>query len=297
MRDLRVAGDGEWIGFSRGLFPDLAERLDRALGENARRDGALADDALAGDTVQPGRAFDDRLDAEVARRHELREAITALADISDPAVRARFEDAFATARSIFAPIGCAVPEPESFLAAGIDLRSLATAAARDTTLAVVVAPHGLGAAAWLSLFDGAARDDASAGRPGLVLADEVRAGFDALDRPPRAAPAASVRDRLHPSAVWTLRLIPASDAPPLMGLGHAHGPHATLSEMLVLQLRRADAGCGPLDAETFTWVAGELAGGALAAREVFDESERAVRISARGVGSQGPHLGARPPVG
>jgi len=65
----------------------------------------------------------------------------------------------------------------------------------------------------------------------------------------------------------------------------------------MLQLTRAAAGEAPLDGgaggASFTWLAGELAGGGLAARHVWDASEGAIRVSSREIGSQGPHLGAR----
>lgn len=96
---------------------------------------------------------------------------------------------------------------------------------------------------------------------------------------------------------WTLRLIPAGTAPALMGLSFAHGPHVSLPEILMLQLMRASAGETPLDATSFTWLAGSLAQGKLAARHVYDATEDAIRITCREVVSQGPHLGARPPIG
>jgi hypothetical protein len=67
--------------------------------------------------------------------------------------------------------------------------------------------------------------------------------------------------------------------------------------MLMLQLSRVVAGEPLVDATSFTWLAGVLAGGKLAARHVYDEAEDTVRITCREVVSQGPHLGARPPVG
>lgn len=65
----------------------------------------------------------------------------------------------------------------------------------------------------------------------------------------------------------------------------------------MLQLIRVVSGEPLVDARSFTWLAGPLADGRLAARHVYDSAERVVRINCREVGNQGPHLGARPPVG
>ena len=62
---------------------------------------------------------------------------------------------------------------------------------------------------------------------------------------------------------WTLRLVPADDGPPLLGLSFAQGPHVTLPEMLMLQLSRVSAGEPPVDATSFTWLAGPIAQGRL----------------------------------
>ncbi|MFC6235312.1 hypothetical protein ACFPZL_09490, partial [Leucobacter soli] len=168
--------------------------------------------------------------------------------------------------------------------------------------APVPAPHGLGAEAWQAAFRAASLRPGSpfAADPGpLVLAAEVAREFGLLDLAPSdPGGQVPVAQNTATGAVWTLRLIPASPEPETLGLNFTHSaPHATLPEMLMLQLMRAIEGEAPLDGGdgrgSFTWLAGMLAEGRLAARHVYDAGS--IRITAREIGSQGPHLGARSP--
>ncbi|QIM18527.1 hypothetical protein G7066_07675 [Leucobacter coleopterorum] len=162
-----------------------------------------------------------------------------------------------------------------------------------------MAPYGLGAERWRELFRGATAQQGSplSGDEPLLLAAEAVDGFTILDSVPDVtSPRVEVARPEGASVTWTLRLVPSSAKPPLLGLGFAHGPHVSLPEILMLQLMRIVSGERPVDTESFTWLAGALADGRLAARHVFDESEAVIRISCREIGNQGPHLGARPPV-
>ncbi|MBL3686932.1 hypothetical protein D3248_08205 [Leucobacter zeae] len=157
----------------------------------------------------------------------------------------------------------------------------------------------------------------------LVLASEAERGFAQLDAVPvsggRAAAVVSMgweasagsgaaprtipgidagsgsAERRRPR--WTLRLVPAGQRPQTLGLGFAHGEHVSLPEMLMLQLMNLASGEELVDSESFTWLAGPVADGRMAARHVYDAGERVIRITCREVGSQGPHMGTRPPVG
>ncbi|QIM16614.1 hypothetical protein G7067_09670 [Leucobacter insecticola] len=278
----------EQLALVRALFPDLAETLDSALAE--RGQGAADRD---------DRGFDAWLDAEAASLRNGALAGAPFAALGD-AESARFEAAFVSARSVALQGKLALPEPEAFAAAGVDLGRLARHLASDATLVPVPAPYGLGAERWGELFRNAAAQPGSpfGASDSLTFAAEVLDGFGILDSVPDPALA---RVETHSDEAvpltWTLRLIPATPKPPLLGLGFAHGPHISLPEMLMLQLMRVTTGARPVDTESFTWLAGALAGGRLAARHVFDDSESLVRISCREIGNQGPHLGARPPVG
>ncbi|MBK0418158.1 hypothetical protein JD276_03835 [Leucobacter sp. CSA1] len=302
-RSRTAAGEGGVdLDLARALFPELAARVDAAYGRNrtGRREG--------GDGVD-GRedSLDAWLDREAAGLRRSGTAGAAFGEIADDAARSRFERAFAAARKTVARAGLRLPEPELFADAGVDLAALGASAAGDAALVPVPAPHGLGAEGWLSLFDRATGGEAGRDPVALLLATEVLRGFPVLDevhdagvprvRAAGAGGAAPGRATPGEEVVWTLRLVPAGDAPPVAGLGFAHGPHVSLPEMLMLQLMRLEAGEDPVDAHTFTWLAGVLAEGRLAARHVYDAGERAVRISVRETGNQGPHLGARPPVG
>lgn len=276
---------------SRALFPDLAERLDAALAE--------AQESIPGGVSRTA-GFDARLDAEAAAMF----AGAGLAGLAGSAGGARLQQAFASAgeavRAFFPGVGLVLPEPEAFEAAGVDLSRLAGLLAADPMLVAVPAPHGLGPEAWRAAFRRAAAapvgffsevDAAGEPQEPLALASEVLREFEALDRMPA--------EQEPVGRAWTLRLVPAAQQPAILGLNFAHGgPHVTLPEMLMLQLMRAVEGATPLDGgdgrSSFTWLAGSLADGRLAARHVFDAG--AIRITAREVGSQGPHLGARPPI-
>ncbi|WP_029746844.1 hypothetical protein [Leucobacter chironomi] len=280
---MTTADAGDRIRLVRGLFPDLAAELDGALAAT----GGAADD------------FDAWLDGETALLRSTAIGSAAFADVLDAGPRERFERAFAAARTVASWLGLEPPQPEAFAAAGVDLGGLGAALAVDPTLVPVPAPHGLGVAGWRRLFERAAEDDGplaqrEGGSP-LVLASEAEREFAILDRTIPGVPV--VRDGGSVGAVgWTLRLVPAGLAPAVLGLSFEHGPHATLPEMLMLQLMRAVAGEPLVDARSFTWLAGALADGRLAARHVYDAAERSVRINCREVGNQGPHLGARPPI-
>ena len=273
------------LSLLRALFPDLAAEVDAAYLGNGGAD------------AQAEAELDARLDAA---GEELL-AGTGLAGIADPEPRALFEAAFDAARSLAHALGVAAPEPEEFELAGVELGALALRAGGDSAeLVPVVAPYGAGAAAWRQVFAELAAlhpavlaDPAAAAGEPLILAGEIQREFAWLDLPPRGVTQAQPGGG---RVTWTIRLIPASPAAPKRGLSHAHGPHASLPEMLALQHARIRAGEPPVDGSSFTWLDGELGDGRLAGRHVYDAGERAVRISAREVGSQGPHLGARPPV-
>lgn len=291
----RVSQANEQLGLVRALYPGLAERYDRA--------------AAAHTGEHAGAEFDAWLDREAGVRH----AGAAFGAIADPEVSRRFEGAFRAARGVAALIGVAVPEPEAFAAAGLDLTRLGALLAEHPEVQPVPTPYGLGADGWRQAFAraAAAHPEVLGGEPSaspLVLASEAERGFAALDRIPDSAgsiprvtqqaggvggtPTATSGQALR----WTLRLVPAASAPAVLGLGFAHGPHASLPEMLMLQLMRISSGEEPVDTGTFTWLAGSVEDGRLAARHVYDAGERVIRITCREVGNQGPHLGARPPL-
>jgi hypothetical protein len=282
---------------ARVLFPELAADLDAA---------------LAGGGGGAEQDFDEWLDGRAeAVRTELGGA--AFGDVGDGGARERFERAFAAARTVAGWVGLRVPEPEAFASAGVDFARLGAALAADPTLAPVVAPYGLGPDGWRELFGRAAREErsplaapgAAGGAAGgaapdahpLVLAREAEREFALLDAVPDRSVAVLPGAARSDAVRWTLRLVPAGLAPAVLGLSFEHGPHASLPEMLMLQLIRVVCGEPLVDARSFTWLAGALADGRLAARHVYDSDERVVRINCREVGNQGPHLGARPPVG
>ena len=282
--DASERGTAARIALARALFPDLAAELDAAL---VRSGGGGVIDAL-----------DAQLDAGAAAL--LPHA--AFADVAEPEGAHRAERNFAAARLAAGWLGIAVPEPESFAAAGVDLARLGTALAADPALTAVPAPFGLGPERWVEAFGRAADEMASAGAGAslerdaegaspLVLATEAQRDFAILDTVPPSAPAVADGD-----ARWALRLVPAGERPPVLGLAYAHGSHVAMPEMLMLQLMRAAAGLSLVDAASFTWLEGAVAGGRLAARHVYDLSERAIRITCREPGNQGPHLGARTPI-
>ncbi|WP_427868783.1 hypothetical protein [Leucobacter luti] len=279
------SGGRSELSLLRALFPDIVAEVDAAYLGNGGADARA----------------EAELDARLDAAGEELLAGTGLAGITDPEPRALFEAAFDAARSLARALGVDAPEPEEFELAGVELGALARRAeAGSAELVPVVAPYGAGAAAWREAYAELASEHpavladpaAAAGEP-LILAGEIQREFAWLDLPPQGVTQTQPRGG---RVSWTIRLIPASPAAPQRGLSHAHGPHASLPEMLALQVARIRAGEAPVDGSSFTWLDGELGDGKLAGRHVYDAGERAVRISAREVGSQGPHLGARPPV-
>jgi hypothetical protein len=284
----------EQLGLIRALFPELATSVDAAY---ARYAGGGADGGHGG---EPGGERDDAdfdawLDAETAELREGALAGVAFAAVNDAGSRFRFERAFSAARVVVGNTAAGVPglhlpEPETFAAAGVDFEKLGAALAADVTLLPVPTPFGLGAAAWQSLFS--AQDQA----PSLVIASEAAEHFPILDAVPDPH-LPQITDPARPGVHWTLRLVPAAASPAVIGLDFRDGPHAALPEMLMLQLMRVVQGDRPVDESSFTWLAGSFGEDRLAARHVYDVGEDTIRISCREVGNQGPHLGARPPIG
>lgn len=268
---------------ARLLFPELAAETDRALDAAQRAAG----------TAPVTSRVDAMLDAAAlaAREGDLGKAAFSGLDGQEAA---RLSRGFELAGTVVGWRGLRVPEPEEFWSAGVDHAALARALMADAGLVAVPTVYGLGSTGWTELFRAAARlpvSSLSLAAP-LTLAPEVASEFALLDTVPRGVPGVAVGD-----LVWTLRLMPGTPKPPLVGLSHSHGPHPTLPEILMLQLMHAAAGEPLLDSSSFTWVHGTLSGGKFAARELFDATERSVRVNTREIGNQGPHLGARPPIG
>ncbi len=299
---------GERLALIRSLFPDLSERLDAAYARHTEDDRALRGED--GQHHHPERrdaaGFDAWLDGEAAALREGELAGAAFPSVRDPGARTRFEHAFSAIRAAAASWGGPVPpEPEDFAEAGVDFEALGETLVRDPSLLPVPAPHGMGAEAWAALFSRAARQQGSpfAEAAPLVFAAEALSDFALLDAVPDPRTPVVERPGPDPSGGrrdvvrWTLRLVPAEAAPPVLGLSFDHGPHPSLPEMLTLQLARVASGEDPVDARSFTWLAGSIADGRLAARHIYDEGERAIRVNCREPGNQGPHLGARPPIG
>ena len=289
-------GRDEQVQLVRALFPRLAAELAGGNDPTAEFDAWL--DQQAG-SVLAGAAF---------------------GAVRSPETAARFDDAFVHARAAAALLDVPLPEPEAFAAAGSDLARFGELLEARAELTPVPAPFGLGIERWREAFmrAGLAHPEVLSGEHGaspLVLAADAERGFAALDRIPETAAAlpvvaqrgstvaqrgSTVAQRGSTAAArpvrWTLRLVPSDSAPSVLGLGFAHGPHVSLPELLMLQLMRILAGEPPLDTGTFTWLAGPIADGRLAARHVYDAGERVIRITCRETGNQGPHLGSRTPV-
>lgn len=266
--------DRDELRLHRLLFPEEAERVVAGEQVSAR--------------VRAEAELDAAADALLGEGGALHTMGLAMLDAHPDGARATelFAAAFADARALWPAL--TVPTPEDFTEAGAQFVTLADALSQDDTLTPVLAPHGLGPEEWEAVF---AR---TAEAPTLVLSADVRDAFVLLDR---------VLDRAaHPvfgeggEVVWTLALIPAGDAPQVLGLNHARGPHPSIAEMLTLQLRRVLAGEAPVDGHSFTWIDGRFGDDKLAARHVFDGAEGSVRVSSRSAAQQGPHQGARPPA-
>lgn len=207
-----------------------------------------------------------------------------LEEVASAELRGRIAQTFTLARAMWP--GLRVPLPEAFTAAGVQFAEMAQALAGAEELVPVLAPHGLGAPTWEQAFT------AIPEAPSLALSPEVVTEFAVLDRVTGPeVPRVTVE-----GISWTFSLIPATEVPPLVGFNHSHGEHPSLPEMLSLQLAILYKGEDPVDPRSFTWIAGLMRDGKLAARHVTDPGEGVIRISAREPAQQGPHVGARPPV-
>lgn len=290
-------GAAEETRLARLLFSDLADELDRALGQSAGGNGAPEQGSLAHVDKLLNDAARDARNGEFGR--------AAFEGVAAPQVE-RLERAFASARTVASWAGLDLPEPEAFWGLGLDRVAIARALLADPTLLPVPAPHGLGESGWTTLFRAAARQPGSPlslGSP-MTLAAEVAAAFAELDVVPDKTPALRSDARGGSGAAagndavqWTLRLIPAGPFPSRTDVSHTFGPHPTLPEMLMLQLMLIAVGEAPVDRHSFTWLSGAFAGGRFAARHFFDTAVGSVGVNAREIGNQGPHLGTRAPIG
>lgn len=259
----------------RSLFPGVADRVDAAYQTYG--------------SASPQTALDEWLDERV---DTVLPGSISLA-VEDPTLAGCLEESWASARSAAGLLGVTLPEVESFVEAGVDFQRLAEALAKDPEIVPVPAPYGLGSSRWIEAFASLESDTA----PRLLIAPDAAREFSVLDAVPQSAlPTVKTGAAGQSFTAWTLRLVPAALGPAVLGLNFSHGPHVSLPEMLMLQLMRISGNMPLLDATSFTWLAGGLAQGRLAARHVYDASEQAIRITCREVMSQGPHLGARPPV-
>lgn len=275
-----LGGPDDRLRLARLLFDDLAAELDAALGSESSG-------------VQRGEDIIAAA-ANVAREGDLGRA--AFGGIDTPELR-RLQQSFRSAGVVFHRAGMSVPAPEAFWAAGVDREAIARSLHADPTLVAVPAPHGLGERHWTELYRAAARQSASPlslSSP-LVIAAEVSQAFAELDRVPKGVRSVTGTGPEAKTVAWTLRLIPAAQTPARTGVSHAIGPHPTLPEMLMLQLLRLADGKEPIDRQSITWLHGTFEAARFAARSLFDDAERSVRVNSREVGNQGPHLGVRPP--
>ncbi|MFC5338330.1 hypothetical protein [Leucobacter denitrificans] len=266
------SGATEQVRLARLLFGELAQELDRALGDDHGVSGSV------------DRALDEAVN-EIRKGEAGKAAFIGLHESE----AARLADSFHAARSVASLAGLTVPEPEEFWLSGAQREKLARALISDHSLVAVPAPYGLGANRWIEVFRAVARQQGStlSLTAPLTFAPEVLGAFASLDSAPARVP--SVRG-------WTLRLVPGDDSPARMGVNYSVGPHATLPEMLMLQLMNLVRGADPVDRRSFTWLQGTFADGKFAARHFYDESGRGVGVNAREIGNQGPHLGVRTPV-
>lgn len=260
------------------LGGEVAQHVLRRAVEQPRDDVSVMIDAAAARLSQPGGAL------EALGLESLREA-----------TRKRVWRAFDHAVRLWP--GLQAPTVESWVQHGLDLGALAAALERDETLELVLAPLGQGADAWITAFHDCE------GAPELTLSTEIVAEFDLLEWPLSADVHEGQGASRGPEASltigdtrWALAALPAASAPPELGQNHRHGPHPRLPEMLTLQLMRALDGGSFVDRSTFTWIAGRLGEGRLAARHVYDEYEHSIRVSTREWAQQGPHQGARHPL-
>jgi hypothetical protein len=293
-------GHREAAALARALFPDLASQVDAAAPFSAA------------DLTGPEDSIDAWISNEVSRMNAGELGDTLAARSSD-AERTRIDASITAARAAADSLGVQVPTFEELSAAGVRaarIEGLDASSGADSLPALlpVLAPHGLGLSAWQRLFGEAHENvtnsvtggEASTHQTrlrGLVVAEEIERWFSALDRvQDPTLPRLNVTEP-RGEVAWTLRWIPASPTALIVGRPYRVGPHPSLSELLMLQWIRQHFGDAPIDAQSLTWVAGDLPEPRLAARHTYDVAAGLIRINTRERTDQGPHIGTRPPVG
>ena len=191
--------------------------------------------------------------------------------IRNPEQRTAFEQAFLASEQLYGRVGIVTPQAAEFAHAGIDFAELARKygdmEAAGYEPQIVLAAQGLEPRQWVSLFqnlqgDTAVNHDKRIRNGGLYISEDILTNWPDLSALPVGAQ--PVIDQAHCS--WTLRIIPATDKPPMVSVDHSYqeDQHPTTGEYLTAQGIRLQANEAPFDASTYTWLKGTFNGGSQA---------------------------------
>ena len=257
--------------------PDLVARVDDSL-ERARAAAGLPPSELS----RLGGVGIDAVAAAAVNETHVRFG-SGLESIIQPEQRDAFERAFESYAELYKRIGLTPPTPEDYAAAGIDFVALASKwqAEEGTGHApeIVLAPSDLPPESWEQLFQSLQHDptvnkDGAIKNGGLYINDEVRKAWDGLNTVPAGVTTATSPSLSGKECQWTIRIIPGTDRPTNTGIDHDGRRnndeskqdilHPTIVEYLALQAESLAQQRVPVDADTYTWLQGTLAGGSQA---------------------------------
>jgi hypothetical protein len=214
----------------------------------------------------------------------------------------------------------AAPSVEQFMQAGVDFGHLASEYERMeiaglqpemvVTPVLPVVPTDSTSGSWSELYESLTSDKTIPNNPlqarddgkGLYVNDDVRGAATELYDSERSLVSGSDIHSVDDWA-WTIALIPTTAKPQELSTPHTDketdtlsSQHATISQYLTLQATRIQAGETPVDADTYTWLAGTFENGAQAPRGSWFSGDGQVVVSWNRVGDQNDGIGVRLPV-
>jgi len=282
--------------------------------------GRVIDEGFAQDLATGGLADKVRDAAEQAKQSGS-EHLSGLEELP-PDMRELVEKSFLQTEQLFARMELAAPSIEQFIQAGVDFGHLASEYERMeiaglqpelvVTPVLPVVPTALTSGSWSELYESLTEDKTIPNNPlqarddgkGLYINDDVQqiAG-ELYDSELNLVRSADVHSINEGGWGWTIALLPTTAKPQELSTPHTDkevdalsSQHATISQYLTLQATRIQAGETPVDADTYTWLAGTFENGAQAPRGYWDSDDGQVYVGWDGSSYQYDGIGVRLPV-
>ncbi len=234
--------------------------------------------------------------------------------------RQSFEHFLSSTERLFARIGITPPDVDTIVNSGIDFVYLGHEYQHMKTEGLeprlVLAPYGLTVDHWKELYKkleddpivnpipaSGKEEDKRIRDGGLHIDNRVAINWTELAMQiPKATLAikSPISNASHPTNLWTLRLIPATDRPQILGTSHnQYAPvivqHTTIPEYLSLQASLLQDCQALVDPHTWSWLDGTYNGGTTAPGGGWSSAGGWVNVGWCKTDDKHDELGTRPP--